>query len=91
MVYSIFVTHCFVNNSVKGVSVTVFDKDDIQMHGMTYEGKHHKMQQTETKYVQKTFYSLLHYYVISFYFQENCIYYLYRSHASVTHPYNSYN
>ena len=34
------------------------------MHGMTYEGKHHKMQQTETKYVQKTFYSLLHYYVI---------------------------
>lgn len=64
MVYSIFVTHCFVNNSVKGVSVTVFDKDDIQMHGMTYEGKHHKMQQTETKYVQKTFYSLLHYYVI---------------------------
>lgn len=64
MVYSIFVTHCFVNNSVKGVSVTVFDKDDIQMHGMTYEGKHHKMQQTKTKYVQKTFYSLLHYYVI---------------------------
>ena len=34
------------------------------MHGMTYEGKHHKMQQTKTKYVQKAFYSLLHYYVI---------------------------
>ena len=64
MVYSIFVTHCFVSNSVKGVSVTVFDEDDIQMHRMTYEGKHHKMQQTKTKYVQKTFYSLLHYYVI---------------------------
>ena len=33
------------------VSVTVFGKDYIQMHGMTCKRKHHKIQQTEIKYV----------------------------------------
>ena len=57
MVCSIFLTHCFVDYGVKGycqycsVSVTVFDKDYIKMHGMTCKGKNYKIQQTEIKYV----------------------------------------
>ena len=57
MVCNIFLTNCFVNYSVEGHcqyrpdSVTVFDKDYIQMRGTTCKGKHHKMQKTEIKYV----------------------------------------
>ena len=57
MVRSLFLTHCFIDYSVKGhcqycpVSVTLFDKGYIQMNGMTCKGKHHKTDQTEIKYV----------------------------------------
>ena len=57
MVRSLFLTHCFIDYSVKGhcqycpVSVTLFDKDYEQMNGMTCKGKHHKIDQTEIKYV----------------------------------------
>ena len=57
MACSFFLDHCFVKYSVNGhcqycpVSVTVFDKDYIQMHGMIYKGKHHMIHQTNIKYV----------------------------------------
>ena len=60
----------------------------FKIHVRTCKQKYHKIQQTKICLNKPS--TLLCSCVVGFCFQENCVYYLHRSHASVTPPYSSY-